>query len=217
MAQLFEIGRPVLPVQTQRYQSIPPVLIKVQHTANMAFFRRLVKYAVSISEQYSAIPIIVIFCIHGVSQDFNKLTSNCDSLPSCDHFEMAKQILLEDVVNESERKRAMDCLDNGIRLICEIAENHGIDSQRTSCSTPPAVASSSNHSNGVKVLRSRNERDWAFADDFRRKSKRMNWEACFVSGSSQGYFSTFNNAQAAKANKFESVNETLTPGSMSVH
>lgn len=78
---MWQYNRVVLPIKRNELKDLPPILIEVQHTANMNFYRRLIKYSLSIREQYSASPIVIAICIHHTAKDLLEMTSVSDSIP----------------------------------------------------------------------------------------------------------------------------------------
>ncbi|KAI9274366.1 hypothetical protein BDA99DRAFT_424881, partial [Phascolomyces articulosus] len=55
-------------------KDLPPILIEVQHTANMSFFRRLMKYSLSIRDQCSVLPIVIAICTYRTSTELLDLS-----------------------------------------------------------------------------------------------------------------------------------------------
>ncbi|KAG0182697.1 hypothetical protein DFQ29_002827 [Apophysomyces sp. BC1021] len=70
------------PTKQSKIKILPPVLIEVQYTANMNFYRRLIEYSLSVKKQYpSMLPIVVAICIHSTTQELLNLTTECDTMP----------------------------------------------------------------------------------------------------------------------------------------
>lgn len=69
------------PHSPAKAKTLPPVLIEVQHTANGAFFRRLNEYALMVRKHQLLSPIVIIFCIHHSTEEFEDLTYESDTMP----------------------------------------------------------------------------------------------------------------------------------------
>ncbi|ORY97788.1 hypothetical protein BCR43DRAFT_490360 [Syncephalastrum racemosum] len=52
---------------------LPPVLVEVQYTANMAFYRRLIGYGLSVTKRHSASPVVLVIVIHNTTKDLGDL------------------------------------------------------------------------------------------------------------------------------------------------
>ncbi|KAI8083245.1 uncharacterized protein B0P05DRAFT_536668 [Gilbertella persicaria] len=68
------------PIQKKELKDFPPILIEVQHTANMKFYRRLMKYSLSVWEQYSVSPIVIAICVHYTSNELLEMSSVSDRI-----------------------------------------------------------------------------------------------------------------------------------------
>lgn len=60
---------------------LPPILIEVQYTANMAFFKRLIDYSLSVEKQYHEEPIVIAIVTHNITNNLLELTSQSNILP----------------------------------------------------------------------------------------------------------------------------------------
>ncbi|KAI7894945.1 uncharacterized protein EV154DRAFT_387963, partial [Mucor mucedo] len=69
------------PIKRNEFKDFPPILIEVQHTANMNFYQRLIKYALSVRDQYSVLPIVIAICVYHTSNELLELSSVSDSIP----------------------------------------------------------------------------------------------------------------------------------------
>ncbi|KAI8083221.1 uncharacterized protein B0P05DRAFT_536564 [Gilbertella persicaria] len=63
------------PIKRNELEDLPPILIEVQHTANMNFYRRLMKYSLLVWEQYSVLPIVIAICVHYTSNELLEMSS----------------------------------------------------------------------------------------------------------------------------------------------
>ncbi|CEP17351.1 hypothetical protein [Parasitella parasitica] len=59
----------------------PPLLIEIQYSADMNFFRRLVDYSLSIKKCYDTLPIALAVVVHNTSQELSNITSECQKFP----------------------------------------------------------------------------------------------------------------------------------------
>ena len=69
------------PMKTVKSNKLPPLLVEVQYTANMAFFRRLMEYSLSINKYYHALPVVLAICIHNTTSDLMELSTPSSTLP----------------------------------------------------------------------------------------------------------------------------------------
>ncbi|KAG1148374.1 hypothetical protein G6F37_004111 [Rhizopus arrhizus] len=69
------------PMKTVKSNKLPPLLVEVQYTANMAFFRRLMEYSLSINKHYHALPVVLAICIHNTTSDLMELSTPSSTLP----------------------------------------------------------------------------------------------------------------------------------------
>lgn len=53
----------------QHDKTLPPLLVEIQYTANMAFYRRLIKYGLSTMKQHSASPVVLVIVIHNITTE----------------------------------------------------------------------------------------------------------------------------------------------------
>lgn len=53
--------------------SLPPVLVEVQYTANMSFYRRLIDYGLSVSRRHKAAPAILAIITHNTTAELSDL------------------------------------------------------------------------------------------------------------------------------------------------
>ncbi|KAI8394269.1 uncharacterized protein BYT42DRAFT_488958 [Radiomyces spectabilis] len=60
---------------------LPPVLVKVLYTANMASYRRLIYYGLSIIERYSAPPVVLVIVIHNTTTQLADLAAISEKQP----------------------------------------------------------------------------------------------------------------------------------------
>ncbi|CAO3662927.1 unnamed protein product [Rhizopus microsporus] len=68
-------------MKTVKSNKLPPLLVEVQCTANMAFFRRLMEYSLSINKHYHALPVVLAICIHNTTSDLMGLSTPSSTLP----------------------------------------------------------------------------------------------------------------------------------------
>ncbi|KAI7847639.1 hypothetical protein BDC45DRAFT_412762, partial [Circinella umbellata] len=61
--------------------SMPPVLVEVQYTGNIAFYRRLISYSLSVMKRYSATPVVLAIVIHNTTTELTNLTTTSKRLP----------------------------------------------------------------------------------------------------------------------------------------
>lgn len=54
-------------VYTPKNNALSPIIIDVQHTVNLAFINRAIKYCILAYKRHDALPIVVIFCINNTS------------------------------------------------------------------------------------------------------------------------------------------------------
>ncbi|KAG1323945.1 hypothetical protein G6F63_012790 [Rhizopus arrhizus] len=69
------------PIKTVKANKLPPLLVEVQYTANMAFFRRLMEYSLSINKHYHALPVVLAICVHNTTPDLMELSTPSSTLP----------------------------------------------------------------------------------------------------------------------------------------
>lgn len=69
------------PMKTVKSNKLPPLLVEVQYTANMAFFRRLMEYSLSINKHYHALPVVLAICVHNTTSDLMELSTPSSTLP----------------------------------------------------------------------------------------------------------------------------------------
>jgi hypothetical protein len=60
---------------------LPPILIQVQYTANMSFFKRLIDYSLSVGKQYHAEPIVIAIATHNTTKNLLDLAAQSDIIP----------------------------------------------------------------------------------------------------------------------------------------
>ncbi|KAI7853909.1 hypothetical protein BDC45DRAFT_441364, partial [Circinella umbellata] len=63
------------PIKINELKDLPPILIEVQHTANMNFYRKLMEYSLSVQKEYSVLPIVIAICIHYTSNELLEMSS----------------------------------------------------------------------------------------------------------------------------------------------
>ncbi|KAG1135725.1 hypothetical protein G6F38_012577 [Rhizopus arrhizus] len=68
-------------MKTVKSNKLPPLLVEVQYTANMAFFRRLMEYSLSVNKHYHALPVVLAICIHNTTSDLMELSTPSSTLP----------------------------------------------------------------------------------------------------------------------------------------
>lgn len=68
-------------MKTVKSNKLPSLLVEVQYTANMAFFRRLMEYSLSINKHYHALPVVLAICIHNTMSDLMELSTSSSILP----------------------------------------------------------------------------------------------------------------------------------------
>lgn len=56
--------------------SLPPILVEIQHTVNLQFYRRVNEYCLQIIKEYHIPPIVVAICINETTQNILDMESN---------------------------------------------------------------------------------------------------------------------------------------------
>lgn len=248
--------------------SLPPIVVEVQYTGNMSFYRRLIDYGLSVTKRHSASPVVLAIIIHNTTTELANLAvasekqsfllelpchgwaKSCYLLNSSsisDHLQLpslnplvalghfliqqkpslrsidrnddetiqllytiaqqifgeglkenesvitaedrdkihdqctrAKSYLLEDVLDESSRKRTLDCLDKVLVRINNPRKK-------------PTGSVLSNNFNDFVI------KDWQFVDKYYEDHGSLNWEAIFQLGKAKGLFGNYSKWTSAKA------------------
>ncbi|KAG2215405.1 hypothetical protein INT45_010425 [Circinella minor] len=61
--------------------SMPPVLVEIQYTGNMAFYRCLINYSLSVMKRHSETPVILAIVIHNTMAELTNLTTTSEKQP----------------------------------------------------------------------------------------------------------------------------------------
>ncbi|KAG1319151.1 hypothetical protein G6F62_011986 [Rhizopus arrhizus] len=69
------------PFNRKEFKNHPPILIEVQYSADMNFFRRLMEYSLSICKHYSTLPIVLTIVTNNTSQALADQTYECPEFP----------------------------------------------------------------------------------------------------------------------------------------
>ncbi|KAF1802957.1 hypothetical protein FB192DRAFT_1300018 [Mucor lusitanicus] len=54
--------------------SLPPIVVEVQYTGNMTFYRRLIDYGLSVTKRHSSPPVVPVIIIHNTTAELTSLT-----------------------------------------------------------------------------------------------------------------------------------------------
>ncbi|GAA5809236.1 hypothetical protein MFLAVUS_002641 [Mucor flavus] len=148
-------------------------------------------------------------------------TTVVDLLGLCDNtqskFQKCKEIL-EDLPNNNLKKRAIDCLNDGLNIVKSYKTKYMSDQSSSSTASSPAASSpaliTAAPSSSLPVLSSLTDpststitqtttrtpassssssENWTFVGDYIRNlgSNKMNWKACYLKGQRQGYFANY--------------------------
>jgi hypothetical protein len=145
-----------------------------------------------------------------------------DLLGLCDNtqskFQKGKEIL-EDLPNNDLKKRAIDCLNDGLNIIKSYKVKYMSDQSSSSTASSPALIPAA-PSSSLPVLSSLTDpsmstitqtttrtpasssssENWTFVGDYIRNlgSNKMNWKACYLKGQCQGYFANYTTPASLK-------------------
>lgn len=139
-----------------------------------------------------------------------------DLLGLCDNtqskIQKGKEIL-EDLPNNNLKRRAIDCLNDGLNIIKSYKVKYMSDQSSSSTASSPALIPAA-PSSSLPVLSSLTDpststitqttiqtpastssssENWTFVGDYIRNlgSNKMNWKACYLKGQLQGYFANY--------------------------
>ncbi|SAL99586.1 hypothetical protein [Absidia glauca] len=143
--------------------SFPPILIEVQYNVDDKFLHRLVQYCEEARKQYSTEPVALVFVsildhdqrddpiiqqLYGISKHVfehavtREKTTVDDLLGLCHNtqskFQKGKEIL-EDLPNNNLKKRAIDCLNDGLNIIKSYKAKYISDQSSSSRASSPAL------------------------------------------------------------------------------
>ncbi|KAL0091278.1 hypothetical protein F4703DRAFT_1971281 [Phycomyces blakesleeanus] len=69
------------PFNRKEFKNHPPILIEVQYYTGMNFFRRLMKYSLSVCKYYSTLPIVLTIVTNNISQALADQAYECPEFP----------------------------------------------------------------------------------------------------------------------------------------
>lgn len=143
-------------------------------------------------------------------------TTIYDLLYLCDNSQSKFQEgikVLEDLPDTSMKKRAIDCLNDGLEIIKSYKIKY-MASQSPSPSlsrgpspasppTPPPPSASSSSlpiPSTSSLTRTLSSGNWKFVDDYIQSigDKKMNWKACYSEGQCQGHFTNYTKSTSLK-------------------
>ncbi|KAG1145433.1 hypothetical protein G6F37_004137 [Rhizopus arrhizus] len=198
--------------------SFPPILIECEE----------------VNKQYSTEPVVLAFVINKIRDSVMSISKHVfehvatrekttvdDLLRLCDNtqskFQKGKEIL-EDLPNNDLKKRAIDCLNDGLNIIKSYKVKYMSDQSSSSTASSPALIPAA-PSSSLPVLSSLTDpststitqtttrtpassssENWMFVGDYIRNlgSNKMNWKACYLKGQRQGYFANYTTPASLK-------------------
>ncbi|KAL0089962.1 hypothetical protein J3Q64DRAFT_1727690 [Phycomyces blakesleeanus] len=149
-----------------------------------------------------------------------------DLLGLCDNtqskFQKCKEIL-EDLPNNNLKKRAIDCLNDGLNIIKPYKVKYMSDQSSSSTASSPAASSpalipaapslllpvlssltdpltSTITQTTTRTPKSSSSENWTFVGNYIRSlgSNKMNWKAYYLKGQRQGYFANYTTPASLK-------------------